>query len=574
MDKKEISHILEEMGTMMEIKGENPFKIRAYLNAARIINSVESDFEEIVTSGTLGNIKGIGKGLSEKITTLMQTGNLEEYNEIKSSIPSELLDMLKIPGMGPKKVRALWEKLDIKTIGELEYACHENRLVDLPGFGVKTQGKFLLGIENIKRYQGRFLYSFAETAANALLDQLKSHPAIIRVDVAGSLRRRMETCKDIDILASSHSPSEVMDYFTSLPDVESITAKSETKASVILKTGITADLRVVSDKEYPFALHYFTGSKEHNTLMRGCAKKMGIKINEYGFFKDTESILCKNEKEIFSALKLKFIPPELREGTDEIEYAENFEFPQLVEDNDIIGVLHVHTNYSDGINSLEEITEAVGQMGYAYLGICDHSKSAVYAKGLSIERIKEQQKAIDALNKKQTKVKVLKGIEVDILPSGNLDYDNDVMKSFDFVIASVHSKFSMAEDEMTSRIIKALENPYVNILGHPTGRLLLSREGYPLNMKKVIDAAVVNNVAIELNAHPQRLDIDWRHLRYAKEKGILISINPDAHRTDEINYMRYGVGIARKGWLTKNYILNTKPLEELLYFFQNGYNEH
>ena len=567
MNKKELANIFEEIGILLELKGENPFKCRAYSNAAKVIENIKEEINELIETDKLKDIKGIGSGLNEKITELSKTGKLEYYEKLKNSIPPGLLDILKIPGLGPKKVRAVHEKLNIQSVGELEYACIENRLVVLDGFGRKSQEKILKGIEFIKKYQELHLFSSAIRAAEDIYEKLKVQNDVIRISIAGSLRRKKEVVKDMDFIASSENNKNVMNFFSTLEEVSSITAKGETKTSIELNNGINCDLRIVSDKEFPYALHHFTGSKEHNTIMRGRAKKMGIKMNEYGLFKDDKLITCRDEQEIFSRLKLDYIPPELREGLGEIDYAEKNKIPKLIEEKDIKGILHIHTTYSDGALTIEEMAEAVKSMGYSYIGISDHSKSAFYANGLSESKIIEQHKEIDELNDKIRDFKILKGIESDILPDGELDYSEDVLKSFDFVIASVHSVFGMSGEEMTERIIKAMRTGYVDILGHPTGRLLLSREAYNVDMKRIIDEASNNNVIIELNANPYRLDIDWREIRNAFGKDVKICINPDAHNLEGIGHIKYGIGIARKGWSIPGNVINTLAYEDIMKTF-------
>ncbi len=567
MNKKELANIFEEIGILLELKGENPFKCRAYSNAAKVIENIKEEINELIETDKLKDIKGIGSGLNEKITELSKTGKLEYYEKLKNSIPPGLLDILKIPGLGPKKVRAVHEKLNIQSVGELEYACIENRLVVLDGFGRKSQEKILKGIEFIKKYQEQHLFSSAIRAAEDIYEKLKVQNDVIRISIAGSLRRKKEVVKDMDFIASSENNKNVMNFFSTLEEVSSITAKGETKTSIELNNGINCDLRIVSDKEFPYALHHFTGSKEHNTIMRGRAKKMGIKMNEYGLFKDDKLITCRDEQEIFSRLKLDYIPPELREGLGEIDYAEKNKIPKLIEEKDIKGILHIHTTYSDGALTIEEMAEAVKSMGYSYIGISDHSKSAFYANGLSESKIIEQHKEIDELNDKIRDFKILKGIESDILPDGELDYSEDVLKSFDFVIASVHSVFGMSGEEMTERIIKAMRTGYVDILGHPTGRLLLSREAYNVDMKRIIDEASNNNVIIELNANPYRLDIDWREIRNAFGKDVKICINPDAHNLEGIGHIKYGIGIARKGWSIPGNVINTLAYEDIMKTF-------
>lgn len=558
MDKKEAAEILEEIGVLLELKGENPFKTRAYENAARTLLAQPGDLDALVETTGLKGIKGIGEGIRERIIEIHKTGRSEYYEELKASIPAGLVEMLRIPGMGPKKAKAVYDSLSIGSIGELEYACNENRLIDLPGFGAKSQEKILAGIQFLKKHSGQYLYAFALAESEKLIRPVTDSPGVIRATVAGSIRRRKETTKDIDLLASSDDPAAVMELFTTLPDVEAVVSKGETKSSVVLTSGIAADLRVVTDKEYPYALHHFTGSKLHNTAMRGRAKKMDMKMNEYGLFKGKAEKLvhCADEAEIFKALGLAFIPPELREDMGEIEAAEKGKLPALVEESDIKGVLHVHSRYSDGQDTVEELGLACMKLGYSYLGLTDHSPTAAYAGGLREKELAAQQAEVDEFNRSHKGFKIFKGAEVDILPDGSLDYSEKVLAGFDFTVCSIHSKFGMTEEEATRRLVKAIEHPRCTILGHPTGRLLLAREGYPVNMKKVIEAAAANGVAIELNAHPIRLDIDWREIRYAKELGVKVAINPDAHNLGGLTDVRYGVGTARKGWLEKADVLN------------------
>lgn len=563
MDRRHIAQVLSEIAAILEIKGENPFKIRAYENAARIVDGL-SNLEELIEAEELTSIKGIGKNLAEHITELSKTGRLKEYESLIKSIPSGLLEMLSIPGVGAKKVKVFWEKLEIETIGELEYACQENRLRDLPGFGQKSQDKILQGILYLKKHQGKHLYPYALASAMPLLNALKNNKNVIRVQLAGSLRRKKETVKDIDIVVSTKLPEKVMNSFTRFKDVDSIVARGETKSSVVLKSGINADLRCVSDAEFPYALHHFTGSKEHNTAMRSRSKKMSLKMNEYGLFKGDKNIKCKDEAEIFKKLDLEFIQPELREDMGEISAAEKEKLPVLIEDKDIKGMLHVHTNASDGSNTIEEMAQDAKKMGYTYLGICDHSQTAAYAGGLKPKEVLTQHKEIDRLNKKLKGMTILKGIESDILADGSLDYKDDILKRFDFVLGSIHSRFSMPEAEMTERICKALKNPYLKILGHPTGRLLLAREGYAINMHKVIDTAAKYGKAIELNANPHRLDIDWRYGPYVKKQGVKIAICTDAHSIEGMHDMLFGVGIARKAWLTKEDVVNAWSVEKFM----------
>jgi len=557
MDKHYIAGILNEIGTMLEIKGENFFKAKAYYDAARAVELLEEDIDALVKEDRLKDIKGFGKAISQKVGELVLTGKLEYYEKLKESVPPGLMEMLKIPGMGPKKVKAVYENLGITTIGELKYACLENRLLKLPGFGGKTQQKILEGIENLGKYAGQYHFPYAMSLAEEILKTLRMSSAVKRCSEAGSLRRRKEIVKDIDILASSDDSETVMEQFISHPLVVQVTSRGDTKSSVVLEGGIAADLRVVSDEEYPYALHHFTGSKEHNTALRHIAKQEGLKINEYGVFNGEELIECKTEEDIFNIFGMSYIPPELRENNGELEAAKMNKLPRLIEYGDIRGIFHIHTLYSDGLNTIEELAKACIERGFSYMGISDHSQSAYYAGGLNVDDIKRQHEEIDMLNEKFNGFRIFKGIELDILPDGSIDYDDEILSWFDFTIASVHTAFRMDEDKMTERVIRAMKNKYVHILGHPTGRLLLSREPFKINMNEIIKTAVQENVIIEINSNPHRLDLDWRYCKAAKEAGCTFLIAPDAHRVSGIDDIKYGINIARKGWLEKGDVVNT-----------------
>ncbi len=563
MTKDDIASLLDEMATILEVRGENAFKIRAFRNAARTLAGFEGDLQEAVRSGALRTMKGIGATLSAVIGDLVVHGRSAAYDDVKKSVPSGLIELLKIPGLGPKKTKILHERLAISSIGELEYACQENRLVALPGFGARSQTKILESLRSMDRYKGQFLQDAARRQAETLLSALRDAASIENIAVAGSLRRRKETVKDIDLIAASSAPEAVMTVFTGLPDVNSVTAKGETKSSVILKSGIAADLRVVSPNDFPFALHHSTGSKEHNTALRGHAKSIGIKMNEYGLFRGDDRIECRTEEEIYAALGLAYIPPELRENMGEIEAASRQEIPHLLSDDDIRGVFHNHTTYSDGSATAEAMVRRAKALGLSYIGISDHSQSAFYANGLKEDRIRAQQEELDEVGRRAGGIRIFKGIESDILADGALDYLPEILEGFDFVIASVHSRFQMDESSMTRRIIRAIENPNTTILGHPTGRLLLSRSPYAVDMDAVFEAAATHGVAIEINANPHRLDLDWRLCRRAKERGVRFCINPDAHSLEGLENTLYGVGVARKGWLVAKDVINTLPTEEM-----------
>ncbi len=569
MDKEELVKILKEISILLELKDENPFKIRAYQNAARALESSDIDFNRDLKAEDFKNIKGVGPRIAERIKELIDTGKLKVYEELKESIPPGLVEMLSIPTMGPKKIKYLYENLGISDISQLEYACIENRLITLPNFGKKTQENILKGIEILKKYKGRYLYANIINEAEIIHEKIKNFKYIKRSSLAGSVRRKKEVVKDIDIVASSNKPDKVMDFFTSLDEAEDIIARGDTKSSIRLKSGINVDIRIVEDYQYPYALHHFTGSKEHNTAMRTAAKKENIKMNEYGLFKNDRLIKCSNEKDIYSYFSMDWIPPELRENYGEIEAAKNKTLPKLIEEKDIRGIFHIHTTYSDGNIGLLQVYNYLKKMDFQYAGISEHSKSAAYAGGLKDEDINKYMEEINKLNKKLSGFKFFKGIESDILIDGNLDYNEDILNKFDFIIAAIHSSFNLSEEQMTNRIIRAIENKFTTMIAHPTGRLLLSRDPYKVDIIRIINAATENNVDIELNSSPLRLDLDWRMCKYAKEKGVKIFINPDAHSLKNLNDYKFGVNTARKGWLEKQDVPNALSAEELSNYLKN-----
>lgn len=575
MNKTEIAAVLTEIGTLMELKGENPFKIRAYQAGARVVESLnEGELVQRIEAGTLEEVKGIGEALAQKITELHTTGKLGFYEKLKDSIPAGLIEILSIPGVGPKKIRALNEKLGIDSIAKLQQACFDGKIAALDGFGEKSQEKILEGIRNREKYGRRHLWFEAHAVAEPILAGLRELPQVQRAEHAGSLRRKMETVGDLDFLVATTEPAPIVAWFVAQAGVKEVTARGETKASVRLTSGIQADLRLVPPEQFVFALHHFTGSKDHNVAMRQRALQQGLSMSEWGLVpaegegtaKEKAETMgrktdIKTEEQLFKKLGLAFIPPELREGLGEIEAAEKDGLPRLLEEADIRGVFHNHTTASDGHNTLEEMTAAAQALGLEYLGIADHSKSSVQARGLTEARLAAQTEEIKKLNASgKFKCQVFTGTECDILPDGKLDFGEDVRASLDYVVVSVHSSFRQEREVMTRRIIRAIEQPHVTMLGHLTGRLLLEREGYEVDVEKVIDAAIANRVVIELNASPWRLDLDWRHWRKAAERGLLTSINPDAHDTAQLELFRVGVGAARKGWLTKDAVLNTRPL--------------
>lgn len=571
MDKEQVANILDEIGTLLALQGENPFRCNAYHNAARALMQLEEDLGKLVAEGKLKDIPGIGTTLQEKITALVTTGTLAFYDETKAKTPIGLLEMLRLPSMGPKKVKLLYDQLGIDDLIKLKAACEANQVAELKGFGAKTQQKILEGLAVVGQFGQRLRLDQALAIAEPILEKLRAFAGVKRIEVCGSLRRRKETIADIDILVSSAKPGPIMDRFSTLPGVLRVLGKGETKSSVEMDAGvheqrrltIQADLRVVEDKQFPFALHYFTGSKEHNIALRARAQQYGLKLNEYELAGPKKSVACKDEADIFAALDLDYIPPELREQTGEIEAASQHRLPRLIVDDDIQGCFHCHTTYSDGGATLEEMARAAAKLGYKYLGIADHSQSLKFARGLEPERVKEQHAEIDALGKKLKSIKIFKGTESDILLDGRLDYTDDILDSFDYVVASVHDHFNMTQEEMTARIIRAISHPRVTMLGHATGRLLLRREGYKVDLDAVLQAAAKHHTMIEINADPRRLDLDWIHCKRAKALGVKLVINPDAHSTGGLTNVHYGVEVARRGWLEKTDVFNTNGLTEV-----------
>jgi DNA polymerase (family 10) len=573
MDKDKVAEILVEIGTLLELKGENPFKTRAYLNAARTLESLTEPLAKLVAEKRLGETKGIGEALEQKITELVETGKLKYYDELKDLIPPGLIEMLDISGLGPKKIQALNQKLGIDSIEKLEAACKKGKVAELDGFGEKTQANILEGIERRRTYASKHLLSDAWLAAEPLLENLRAHPEVIRCSAAGSLRRFKEVIGDIDLLASSKEPAEVIDFFVSQPGILKVTAKGETKASVILEGGIQCDLRAVSDREFPFALAYFTGSKEHNIVMRQRAIQRGLRLNEYGLVKSKEEtrdpkllVPCQTEEEIFERLDLPYVEPELREDHGEFAAAEKNDLPKLIEWTDLRGALHNHSTWSDGHNTLEEIAQFMDGLGLDYWAITDHSKSSFQANGLDAKRLRQQIKEIKKLNEQFAEsgsdFRLLTGCEVDVLKNG-LDFDDELLSELDVVVASLHVP-SSSEAENTKRLIRAAENKFVRIIGHMTGRLLLEREPYPVNVQAVIEACAATGTWVELNCNPHRFDLDWRLWPWAKSRGVKCVINPDAHRNEHAGFLRLGAGIARKGWLEKADVVNTLALKPLL----------
>ncbi len=574
MNRKKIIQILSEIATILELKGENPFKIRAYQNGARALEAME-DFEDRVSGQTLTEIPGLGEALSEKIITLYTTGHLEFYSKLRKSVKPGLLEMLEIPGLGGKKIKAINDALKVGTIEELLQACQENKVAEIKGFGQKSQDNILAGIHNRERYNARHLWWSARHVALPILAGLRDLPEVELADVAGSFRRRMETVGDLDFIAASPSPENVMKWFVSMEGVREVTAQGATKSSIRLKGGMQADLRVVPREQFYYTLHHFTGSKDHNVQMRQRALSRGLSLSEWGFSLVDGNLASKvlpetlaGENQLFEILGLDQIPPELREGRGEIEAAEQGTLPDLIKQEDLKGVFHCHTVASDGVDRVEDLLAAADERGWEYVGITDHSKASFQANGLDEARLLAQVEQIRKINDEGNyRSHAFAGIECDLLPDGTLDLGEEALSALDFIIASIHSSFSQTEEEMTKRVIRALEHPLVTMIGHLSGRLLLRREPYALNIEKIVDAAAANGKIIEINANPMRMDMDWRHWRKASEKGVLGSVNPDAHDAQHFDFCETGIHVARKGWLTAKDVLNTRSLEDVKTFF-------
>ena len=596
MTKNEIAAVLEEIGTLLELEGENPFKTRAYQNGARALEAMEgAEFETRVTAGTLGELKGFGEALVDKITKLhasSEPAGLEFYAKLRARIPDGLIALLEVPSLGPKKIKALREQLGVESPEQLEAACKEGRVAGLAGFGEKTQTKLLEGLANRAAYGKRHLWWDARAVAEPIAAGLRGLPQVRRAEAAGSLRRNLETVGDLDFIvaAEAKDAAAITDWFCAQKDVREVTARGETKASVRFASGLQADLRIVPPEQFAFALHHFTGSKDHNVAMRQRALARGLSLSEWGLVPDAGegtakekaerglSLKAESEADLFAHLGMAFVPPELREGVGEIEAAEAVAggkagaLPRLIELGDLRGAFHNHTTESDGRNTLLEMATAARALGWDYLGIADHSKASFQAHGLDEARLAAQVEAVKALNAsgKVPGLTVFTGVECDILPDGRLDYDDATFEALglDYVVVSVHSAMTQGEEEMTRRIVRAIEHPRATMLGHSTGRILLRREGYKVDLAKVIDAAIANRVIIELNAHPNRLDMDWRLWRRAAERGLMCSINPDAHETVGLTHVAEGVRVARKGWLTREQVLNTRDLAGVLRWFK------
>lgn len=553
MNKREIAAVLEEIAFFLELKGENPFKIKAYSTGARVIESLPEEPSMLVQKGILRNVKGIGEGLAGAVTELVTTGASTLHKELQASFPAGVMEMAGVPGLGPRKIKAIYEQLSVGSVGELEYACIENRLVGLPGFGQKTQEKILAGIRQFKRHQGFHLFANVIEEADCILEAVRVAAGVIRADHAGEIRRRLEVIRNITLVVAGSQPKALAEALQSIPDVTQVEHHPETKAITARSPqGLPVSIRMADAAAYGWELLSATGSAEHvQELERRLVERGGSPAGG-------------SEEAVYAAAGLPVIPPELREGHGEIAQAGSGRLPVLIEAGQIQGIFHNHTVWSDGAATLEQMVEAARALGYRYIGISDHSQAAFYANGLKEDRIRAQHAQIDAVQKTFPDIRIFKGIEADILADGAMDYPDEILATFDFVIASVHSRFNLSEEDQTNRICRALANPYVTMLGHATGRLLLSRDAYRVDMTKVLDAAAAHKKIVEINANPHRLDLDWRLCGYAKEKGVTFSINPDAHSTEGLSDVPFGVNVARKGGVTAQDVVNTLPVEEMI----------
>ncbi|MBM3249566.1 MAG: DNA polymerase/3'-5' exonuclease PolX [Candidatus Omnitrophica bacterium] len=564
MKNQEIARIFRDIAAILEVKGDNPFRIRAYERAAQNIEALAGDIEEYIRQGRLKSIPGIGEDLANKIREVAVTGRLEFYEELKKSIPQGVLELLNIPSVGPKTARLLYEKLKIKSISSLEQAIRRNKLAALAGIKEKTIENIRKGIEILKKGRERMTLGQAELAAVEFLKPLEKLPEVKKLSVAGSLRRQKETVRDIDILAISKKPKKVIEAFVKFPAVRDILAEGQTKASVRTRQDVQIDCRVVEDKSFGAALLYFTGSKRFNIKIRQLAIKKSLKVNEYGVFKGDRYVCGRTEEEVFKLLGMQYIEPELREDSGEVELAKKHALPLLIGLKDIKGDLHVHSTWSDGSNSIEEVARACRARGYSYVAVTDHSQSLRVAGGLTVKELARKKKEIELLNRKLKGIRILFGTEAEIDSGGNIDYRDEVLKEFDVVVAAIHTGFKQSRSQLTKRTVEACKNKYVHIIAHPTGKLWGTREAYDIDLDEVSRAARDTNTALEIDAFPSRLDLNGQNCRRVKELGVKLAVSTDSHTTDQLANMKLGVSMARRGWLTRQDVLNTLPPEAFL----------
>ncbi|MBH22887.1 MAG: DNA polymerase III [Myxococcales bacterium] len=570
MRNADYAAILSATAALLEISGGNVYRVRAFERAARTLKRHPSDINPAIEDGSVKSLSGIGKSIAEDLKALQQGGSFELFEELRAQLPDQILDLLQVQGLGPKKVKALYEKLDVGNLDDLERVIDSGEVAELKGFGAKTQENIRREIDRLRRQAGRVPLPQAMSIAAPLLKQLRAIPAVERADLAGSARRWRETVKDIDFVAASADPEAVMEAFVNLPQVTEVIARGPTKTSVFLPGDLQADLRVVAPDRFGSALHHFTGSKEHHVELRARAKGMGLKISEYGVFQvddDSAPIASATEEEVYAALGLPFIPPEMREASGELKAAEANTLPALIALGDIRGDLHMHTTASDGRHSIEEMARAALDMGYAYIAITDHSQASTVANGLSPERLERHMEAIDEVNAQIDGIEVLKGIEVDILRDGELDLPHDLLKRLDYVVASVHSSMKLDRDAMTQRVIRAIASGCVHCVGHPTGRILGGRDPFELDLDAVIEACLEHRVALEINASYGRLDLTDTHARMAADAGVPLIISTDSHTTEGLDQMIFGVKVAQRAWLAPEQVLNTRSWDDLKGWF-------
>lgn len=567
MNNRELAQVFSDIADLLSIRGESRYRILAYARAAEVIGELGREVDEIWRAGELEDIPGVGEAIAAKIEELLETGELAFYNQLVAEVPASLVEVLNVSNVGPKKAALFWRELGVETVDELEQAAEEGRLAELPGMGQRSQQRILEGIDSLRRHQtGRILLGAAAAAAQGLLERLRSLPEVEAAEPAGSLRRRRETIGDLDLLVASRRPEKVMATFTGLPQVDRVLGQGDTKASVVLKDGLRVQLWVHRPDRFGSALQYATGAKDHNVRLRELALKSGLSLSEHGFKEEGgEEILCATEAQVYETLNLPWIPPELREDRGEVEAAEQGQLPELITTDSIRGDLHTHTDWSDGRATLAEMVQAAIAEGYRYLVISDHSRSLAVANGLSLERLKEQRLAIDAMQAEVGEaIRLLQGSEVEILADGSLDYPDEVLAGLDLVVASLHTSLRQPREKVTARLLNAIRNPNVDIIGHPTGRLLGRRDAADLEMEAILAAAAEAGTVLEINANPERLDLNDGHARRAVELGCMLAINTDAHEPDHFHFMEFGVATARRGWVEPSSVLNTWPLDALL----------
>ena len=580
MENLEIAKVLSQMADLLEIQDANPFRVRAYRNAARFVDGYAKPMRKLVEEESdLTDLPGIGREMARHIHELIETAGLSVLDELAEKIPRSLIDVIELPGVGPKKAKKLWKELGIETVDELEQRAEAGEVAALDGFGEKSQQKILTGIEQFRQHRSRFKLVEADLLVQPLLEYLRERPEVERLEVAGSYRRRVETVGDIDLLAIATDAEAVMDRFTSYPKVTQIQMSGRTRGRVSLQSGLEVDLRILAEPSYGAAMVYFTGSKEHNIKLRKRAIERGLRLSEYGVFREDggggdeseekdpwagEQLAGRTEKEVYSTVELPWIEPELREDRGEVEAAARGELPVLVELSDMKGDLQMHSTWSDGKNSIEEMVTACAARGYEYMALTDHSKALAMTGGLDAKRIREQWKEIEEVQERHPEIRILRSQEVDILADGTLDQDEDVLEELDLVVVSVHSRFDLPAAEQTARVLTALRHPHVDVLAHPTGRLINRRPPFDLQIDEVLDCAKENGVVVELNAHPERLDLKDSHLMLARELGLKVAISTDAHRARDLDLMHYGVEQARRAWLSKADVVNALPLKEFL----------